>query len=81
MFLHSRTCHDVVWWDASDDLADPATRVALNPELRALRSICNRYTSQTADTDEFVFLNPDMVVVVVPAEEEEEELFNHGPPP
>jgi hypothetical protein len=64
VFLHAWTCHDVVWWDNFEDQSDPATRVGLNPELRALRTICNRYTSQTADTDDFVFRNPDMVVVV-----------------
>lgn len=63
--LLSFTCADTWWAHRMELFAYSAEyTIAGNTQVLAQPSICNRYTSQTREIDEFVAEHPDLVIIV-----------------
>jgi len=65
VFLLAFSCQDFLWWNRMKD-GDYSPEFALAGDLPLISdpSICNRYTSEARDIDEYVHHHPDLVVVV-----------------
>lgn len=72
VFLLAFSCQDFLWWNRMKDrLFSPESALAGHLPLMSEPSICNRYTSQARDIDEYVHEHPDLVVVVAAGDSED----------
>jgi len=72
VFLLAFSCQDFLWWNRmKDGPFSPESALAGNPPLMSDPSICNRYSSQARDIDEYVHDHPDLVVVVAAGDSED----------
>ena len=63
IFLNPWTCEDYAWWKDQDQPFQFEQAVASSFPLNQMASICNRYTTDAWEIDDFVARHPDLLVV------------------
>ena len=63
IFLNPWTCEDYVWWKDQDLPFQLEQAVASSFPLNQMANICNRYTTDAWEIDDFVARHPDLLVV------------------